>query len=297
MIAELKDRQWIVLLEVADAGSTTTIDHCSFARLVAAWTGPALTTLYSPRRYALQVPVLAADPSSAILETMEMWKAAVRLAGLPLWSLVRAEIVTPEELECELEAAQRSTYNMELAQWRSAAQHDAEEDLLRRALWDPISGLPEREIFLEVVRRALASEQRRTSLPVTIAVHLDPTSPAEELDGARPGNVVLTAVARGLQDVVRGTDTVARVGPAEFALQVEVPSAEHADAVATRIVDAVRHARTPEGAPATASVGVAISSRGDDADDALDRAGLAAVVARVAGGDCHRQLAVTLGEP
>ena len=96
---------WIVLLEVADTQGASTIDSAGFDRLVSTWASPGSTALYSRDRYALQIPVGAADPATALSSAMSRWKDAVQRTGVPRWALVRAEIMTPEELEREPIAA------------------------------------------------------------------------------------------------------------------------------------------------------------------------------------------------
>ena len=277
----------MVLLEAADERSRTVIDAAAFRRLVTAWAAAPPGVLYSPSRYALQVAVVARDPQSALAAAMGLWSDALRRAGLPRWQLVRAEIVTPDEFERDLHAEDWDGPADAPVLGRQASGPDpASEDLLRRALHDAVTGLAGRELFLDHVRAALGADTLGSAGQAVMVVDLD------ELD--RPASEeVLVEVAGRLKDAVRRADVVARVGPNRFALLVTVASGEDTDLVADRIVGNVRSPILDDG-PAlavTASVGVARTSPGADADDLLLMAEVAMATAKKAGGDRHRRFA------
>lgn len=285
--------EWLVLLEAADERERSTMDPSSFARLVSAWTTPAPTTLYSPNRYALQVAVRATDPASALASAISLWKDALRRAELAEWDLVRAEIMTPEKLEQELQAAEWDWDGQDAPLQALPDTGDVVgDDLLRRALYDSVTGLPTRELFLDDVRRALAAGPSPSAVHVMLVVHLDGLETVDSLACSAPDDVMVEIAGR-LTEMVRDCDTVARVGPAEFALLVEASPGRDTDCLARRIVDRFRGPLLDEGLPPTVrvSVGVATSSPGGDADQLILMAGMAMVVARAEGGNCHRPFA------
>ena len=109
MISDPTGTEWIVLLEAAGADTApprSTADD--LRKLLNAWGSPPPATLHGPDRYALQLQVHAVDQTTALSMAIEQWRDAVACSGLPEWELVRVEIMTPEELEREHQAADRS---------------------------------------------------------------------------------------------------------------------------------------------------------------------------------------------
>lgn len=288
-----EEEDWIVLLEAAGGRRRSTMDTGSFLRLVAACGTPAPTTLFTADRYALQMTVRALDAPSALSAAVGRWRRALRRCKLPAWELVRAEVMTPAELQLELEQADVASSAVAPASGRPRPTDtgDLEEELLRRALFDEITGLPARELFLEEVRSSLAAPRRTPWCQAVIVVYVDLPEAADP-DPCPPADELVAEVAHRLRGCVREGDTLARVGPSEFALLARVRSADDSDLLAERILDRVHW--PPLGhqpAPPVANVGVAMTSSGGDADELVRMAELAVIAAGRAVGDCHRRFA------
>ena len=122
-----------------------------------------------------------------------------------------------------------------------AAVHDiterrALEDRLRSAaLHDPLTGLPNRALFLDRLGQALARSRRQeTSRYAVVFIDLDGFKAVNDNFGHTAGDQLLYAIGRRLQSTLRGMDTVARMGGDEFAILIE----DVADAaVAERLVE------------------------------------------------------------
>lgn len=275
-------QQWIVLLEAA-GGPGQVIDNESFLRLVAACGTPAPTTLFSPDRYALQMSVQAADTPSALSAAVARWQRALERCQLPSWELVRSEVMTPAELEWDLEHADLAAGGAPAEQAGRpvpAGIDPMEEELLRRALFDPVTGLASRELFLEAVRCALDAGPAPSWVRAVMVVRVDlpeGTGPAEH----PPADELLAEVAHRLAGAVRDGDTLARVGPHEFAVLLEVRSADDTDLLTERILDSIRCPPLGHQAarPVGAAAGVAMTSCGNDADHLLQMAELAMLAA------------------
>ena len=276
-------REWIVLLEVADQEHGSALEPASLRRLLAEWPGAVPAALYSPDRYALQISIAAPDPSLALSSAIGLWKGALRGTALPEGDLIRSEVVTPEELEGELR-----TSNVEAAP--GGARDVVGDELLRRALYDPLTDLANREIFLHDVRRALGTPASAPAFHAVAVVSLD------RRDGS-PGSVeagvgdVLVKLAGRLRDAVRVGDSVARAGPDRFGFLFGLRSAEAAAGLAERLLAEVRDAleHQGQGDALMGSVGVATMSGAGDADQLMLMAEAAMHAAREAGGDCHRE--------
>jgi diguanylate cyclase (GGDEF)-like protein len=91
-------------------------------------------------------------------------------------------------------------------------------DPLQAALHDAVTGLPERALLLDRMALALARARRKDEDVALLLLAIDDLPALSERLGAAQRDRVLREVAeRGLR-AVRDTDTVARFGPAEFAV-------------------------------------------------------------------------------
>ncbi|HEY6531872.1 MAG TPA: GGDEF domain-containing protein [Acidimicrobiales bacterium] len=113
-----------------------------------------------------------------------------------------------------------------------------QEDLERRASTDPLTGLPNRATFLERLGSAL---DRPLADVAVIYCDLDGFKSVNDRYGHEEGDRVLELAAARLAGAVRGDDIVSRLGGDEFAVLIQGTNAgSRADAVATRIVEALR---------------------------------------------------------
>jgi diguanylate cyclase (GGDEF)-like protein/PAS domain S-box-containing protein len=163
-----------------------------------------------------------------------------------------------------------------------------EERLQHDALHDPLTGLPNRALFTDRLEQALERAKRRPDkLFAVLFLDLDRFKAVNDTRGHAAGDELLRALARRLQDALRGTDTVARLGGDEFAFLVEeVEGPADATRAASRILDAVRPPFALDGHDvlATASVGITLGPRHyEQASDMLRDADVAMYRAKAQG--------------
>ncbi|MDW3218162.1 MAG: diguanylate cyclase [Acidimicrobiales bacterium] len=164
------------------------------------------------------------------------------------------------------------------------------EALLRReAVEDSLTGTTNRRGLDRALKNAVRSAaSARLSLAVLL-IDLDGFKQINDLLGHVAGDDVLAQVGDRLRGLVRGTEQVARYGGDEFAVIVEgVPSRDEVEAVAARLLDALRVPYVVDGEIITlgASIGIAIGGGDDGADDLLGSADRAMYAAKAAGGGC-----------
>ena len=121
-------------------------------------------------------------------------------------------------------------------------QRRAEDALRRRAFYDLLTGLPNRDLFVERLDHAMARAARRGALGFAVLfMDVDSFKEVNDSLGHLVGDEVLVEVAARLRVCVRPGDTVSRFGGDEFAVLLEQIAGEHdARAVSTRIHEAMR---------------------------------------------------------
>lgn len=91
------------------------------------------------------------------------------------------------------------------------------DELIRHlALVDPLTALPNRRFLEQQLDKAIASNKRQHCHGAIIFCDLDNFKPLNDAHGHRAGDLLLTEVARRLEQCIRATDTVSRIGGDEF---------------------------------------------------------------------------------
>ncbi|RPJ82150.1 MAG: diguanylate cyclase [Acidobacteria bacterium] len=115
----------------------------------------------------------------------------------------------------------------------------AEQQIQYLALHDILTDLPNRQLFMDRVNQALARSKRYRKQAAILYVDLDNFKSINDTLGHQAGDAVLAETARRLKELVRETDTVARIGGDEFAvILMDVQKPGDAALVAEKIVRA-----------------------------------------------------------
>jgi diguanylate cyclase (GGDEF)-like protein/PAS domain S-box-containing protein len=138
-----------------------------------------------------------------------------------------------------------------------------EDELVRRALLDPLTGLPNRQLLLDRLTIATAQLERRMGEGLAVIfMDLDGFKAVNDHLGHQLGDELLISVARRLSKVVRSADTVARFGGDEFVVLVgDVSAMDDATQQAERLAEALTGPFDLGGVETrvTASFGVTVS--------------------------------------
>lgn len=280
--------EWIVLLEAERAPGAGPIDRLDVGRLRDALDGGRhASALCCADRYAVQVRVTGATPIDALEDVVARWHEVVRRLAIPWWTLVRTEVFTPEELEREHEqaiAVAAPSARPEAFEFVSE-DHATSEDLLRRALSDPRTGLAGPDVFEHRVQTRLEDRRTRGILAVVLIAVEPARRPPPAWAGG--GDDLAIALAARLAAVLRREDILARVGDNEYGVLLPETSTETAALdVSARLLEAVLAPLTIRGQLLTlsASAGVAVSEPMDSATAVLAKATTALATAKMAGG-------------
>lgn len=156
-------------------------------------------------------------------------------------------------------------------------RRQAEEELRRLASTDALTGLPNRNLLTERLREC------RSETHSLLFLDLDDFKTINDSLGHRAGDRVLVELGRRIGEAVREDDFVARIGGDEFGVLAETVDADLLEAVAERLLAAVRAPLVLEGRELRLSTSIGIAS--DPAEDLLRNADLAMYAAKRRGGD------------
>jgi diguanylate cyclase (GGDEF)-like protein len=139
---------------------------------------------------------------------------------------------------------------------------------------DPLTGLPNRTLFLNHLEQGLARAERWARPVGVLFLDLDNFKVINDSLGHQGGDLLLVEIARRIRGCVRDNDTVARLGGDEFTVLVEeIEGEDEATALAERVAVTLRQpVRLGEREIfVSASVGVALSRPGKDGPESLLR--------------------------
>ena len=149
-----------------------------------------------------------------------------------------------------------------------------ELELTRQAFCDHLTGLPNRERFVDRLARGLAREERTGNLIGVMFVDMDRFKQVNDTMGHDAGDTLLIEVAHRLSDAVRPSDAVARCGGDEFLILCDGLEHEHqALDIAERVGQALAETVTIDGQEVSprASIGIAFGRNRSTSPDLLIR--------------------------
>jgi len=92
----------------------------------------------------------------------------------------------------------------------------AEERVRQLAFYDPLTGLPNRQLLNDRMQQSIAVARRDRLRVAVLFIDLDKFKPINDQHGHEVGDSLLCAVAQRMRSTVRDSDTVARIGGDEF---------------------------------------------------------------------------------
>jgi diguanylate cyclase (GGDEF)-like protein len=114
------------------------------------------------------------------------------------------------------------------------------EKLSHLAMHDLLTGLPNRSLFIDRLKTAIAQYQRNNYGFCLLYLDLDKFKPVNDGMGHEVGDHVLKTISERLLNSLRQVDTVARIGGDEFAIiLLDIKSREDAATVAQNCIDVI----------------------------------------------------------
>jgi len=145
----------------------------------------------------------------------------------------------------------------------------ADEELIRyQANYDSLTGLPNRNLFLDRINIALKHAHRNNKQLALLLLDLDRFKWINDTLGHKAGDVILQETASRLKESVRDSDTVARLGGDEFAIILpELNHVSDAESIANKIFSAFKAPLSIDGNEIHISGSIGITLFPDDADN------------------------------
>ncbi|MDO8036610.1 EAL domain-containing protein [Janthinobacterium sp. SUN128] len=157
----------------------------------------------------------------------------------------------------------------------------------QQANFDTLTQLPNRRMFHERLRQALAQGRRDASRVAILFIDLDHFKEVNDTLGHHQGDILLIEAARRIRVGVRETDTVARLGGDEFTVILsDLDDLQQVDRIARQILDGLLAPFLLGQEQAFVSASIGITLYPDDAgtiEDLLKQADQAMYVSKGAG--------------
>jgi diguanylate cyclase (GGDEF)-like protein/PAS domain S-box-containing protein len=135
-----------------------------------------------------------------------------------------------------------------------------DEQLTFRALHDPLTGLANRRLLNDHIGLALARAQRSGGTVAVFFCDLDRFKDVNDRFGHDAGDKLLQQLARRLADILRSSDTLARIGGDEFVLCTDLVSVDDVGDLCERIVRTVDAPVQLPAGPVTVTMSIGIAT-------------------------------------
>ncbi len=130
-----------------------------------------------------------------------------------------------------------------LAIARDISEHkQTEEKLTYMATHDILTGFPNRTLFNDRLTLAIAQAKRNKKKLAVMLFDLDRFKEVNDVMGHRVGDQLLKVVSKRIEELLRKSDTIARMGGDEFLLLLpEISQIEDATKIARKIIDSFKN--------------------------------------------------------
>jgi len=144
---------------------------------------------------------------------------------------------------------------------------DSSERSREAALHDPLTGLPNRALMLQLIERAFRGNRRSKKISAVMFVELDQFKEVNDTHGHQIGDELLVAVAERLTRLLQPGDSVARLSGDEFVILCEdVGDTASVDPLAMRMDAELSRPFDLSGIKVTASASIGIAFTGQETE-------------------------------
>ncbi len=248
----------------------------------------AATTLYGYSREELlrmKNTDLSAEPEATRAATLD--NAPVnQVVKIPLrWHHTKDGLIFPVDITARF--IQWNGEEVHIAAIRDITERrQAEEELERLAISDPLTGLYNRRHFYLEADKMIHTADKQLSELAALMIDIDHFKEVNDTHGHSVGDAVLREAAHRLKHHLRPQDLICRYGGEEFVLLLPVSSVQEAHLMADRLLEAINGSLFKISnirIALTISIGVAQWQRRDSLDNLLTQADKSLYEAKEAG--------------
>ena len=124
---------------------------------------------------------------------------------------------------------------------RTADLRNINKELEQLALYDPLTGLPNRSLINDRLKLGMRIADRENEPLSIMMMDLDHFKQVNDTLGHNVGDELLMQVGSRVKQLLRKSDTIGRLGGDEFVIVLPGTSKENATTVATKIIDSLEH--------------------------------------------------------
>jgi diguanylate cyclase (GGDEF)-like protein len=225
----------------------------------------AVADLRREDRFPAFVP-RALESGLAAVFTFPLLHKSLQLGALDLYR-DSPGAMSEETMDAAQTLADVATAYLTNAQARSDLQ-DSSDQSREAALHDPLTGLPNRVLILELLEHAFRGGRRTGRHSAVLFLDLDGFKQITDTHGHQVGDQLLIAVSERLTSVLRPGDSLARLSGDEFVILCEnLTDTAEADPIAVRLSAALSQPFTLAEVDVTVSASIGIAFTGEVSDD------------------------------
>jgi diguanylate cyclase (GGDEF)-like protein/PAS domain S-box-containing protein len=254
-------------------------------------------TGYSPQEVIGKTPSMLKSGLQDAQFYQSMWNSLNRdhyWRG-EIWNRRKSGEVYPERLSITAVIDDAGKITNYVAAFSDLSQHKkAEETIYNLAFYDALTGLPNRKLLLDHLRKALLSNARKRYQGAMLFIDIDDFKSLNDTRGHEIGDLLLMEIAKRIQSCIHSDDTLARFGSDEFAVLLDALNNEteqaalQASSIAERIHNAIKQPFNLQGQTYYCKACIGISLFNDQEtsfDELLKRADAALSQAKETGRD------------
>lgn len=141
-------------------------------------------------------------------------------------------------------------------------------ELERMALYDQVTGLPNRRFFEYELKKAVSRIEREEENAALLMIDVDDFKKVNDLSGHDVGDQVLLMIANRLKQTIRADDVLARIGGDEFAAILFKPGdPDHVNKITDKMIESISRPFPTEPIPSHVGLSIGITMMPTDSDD------------------------------
>lgn len=183
--------------------------------------------------------------------------------------------------------------------WIMQSVESPVEVVEKRLQYDPLTGLPNRSLFMDRAEQAMIHSRRHDQSVAILTLGIDGFSRVNDGLGHEFGDRVLKELGRRLKETLRNSDSIARMGGDQFDCLVAMANSDDGVVVTEKLLRALKQPFAMDGQDVnlTASIGISLfPSDGVDADTLLKHAESAMRHTKRTGGDSYQFFSPTMND-